>query len=458
MAIQPANPSTGELLPAPALLSPSELAHALDATSKAQRAWAALPVAERVAPLRRIAALLRADAEALANLAAREMGKPVVQGRAEVEKCATGCEYYAEHAATWLAPEPAPSDALRSHLRFDPLGIVLAVMPWNFPYWQVFRCAAPILAAGNAMLLKHAPGVPGCAQAIEDLFARAEFPAGVFRNLFVSVETTGALIAHPGVAAVTLTGSPRAGADVAAKAGAALKKCVLELGGSDPFIVLEDVDVAAVARAGAMARCLNAGQTCIAAKRFLVVESVADAFVAHLREAMEALRVGDPLDEATDVGPLARRDLLEALESQLRRTLAAGAKLVTGGRRVGEHGFHFAPTLLDGVTSAMPAAQEETFGPLAAVIRVRDAEEAIAIANASEYGLGASVWTNDVARGEAIAARIEAGGVFVNGVVKSDPRLPFGGIKRSGFGRELGVYGLREFTNVKTVWVGAPAH
>src|SRR5271157_4717812 len=416
--------------------------------------WAETPLAERSAALRRLAAGLRAQAPRLATIAALEMGKPVRQGRAEVEKCAFACEHYAAHAAAMLAPETIETDAARSYVRFDPLGVVLAIMPWNFPFWQVFRFAAPALAAGNVALLKHAPNVPRCALEIERLVSLAGVGEGTLQALFVSTQVTGELIAHPVVKAVTFTGSTRAGADIAAKAGRALKKSVLELGGSDPFLVRADADVAAAARAATQARTQNAGQSCIAAKRFVVVHELADAFVEAFRRELEGLRVGDPQREDTDVGPLAREDLLLALDAQVRRSIEGGAKLVTGGHRLPGPGFFYAPTLLDGVTPGMPVADEETFGPVAAVMRVRDDAEGLSVANQSEYGLGASVWSRDTLAAEALAARIESGSVFVNGLVKSDPRLPFGGIKHSGYGRELSVQGLHEFVNVKTVWVG----
>ncbi|HME69128.1 MAG TPA: NAD-dependent succinate-semialdehyde dehydrogenase [Myxococcota bacterium] len=427
---------------------------ALARASRAAGLWAEAPLAERSAALRRLAAGLRAEAQRLATIAALEMGKPVRQGRAEVEKCAWACEHYAMHAAALLAPEAIESDAARSYVRFDPLGVVLAIMPWNFPFWQVFRFAVPALAAGNVALLKHAPNVPRCALEIERMVSSAGVVEGGFQALFVSTQVAGELIAHPVVKAVTFTGSTRAGADIAAKAGRALKKSVLELGGSDPFLVRADADVAAAARAATQARTQNAGQSCIAAKRFVVVHELADAFVEAFRRELEGLQLGDPQREDTDVGPLAREDLLLALDSQVRRSIEAGAKLVTGGQRLPGPGFFYAPTLLDGVTPGMAVADEETFGPVAAVMRVRDDAEALSVANKSEYGLGASVWSRDTHAAEALAARIESGSVFVNGLVKSDPRLPFGGIKHSGYGRELSVQGLHEFVNVKTVWVG----
>jgi succinate-semialdehyde dehydrogenase/glutarate-semialdehyde dehydrogenase len=382
------------------------------------------------------------------------MGKPVRQGRAEIEKCAWACAHYADHAADMLAPQVVETDAARSYVRFDPLGVVLAIMPWNFPFWQVFRFAAPALAAGNVVLLKHAANVPRCAQEIERIVARAGVVEGGLQALLISRQVASELIAHPVVKAVTFTGSTRAGTEIAAKAGHALKKSVLELGGSDPFLVRGDADVAAAARAAAQARTQNAGQSCIAAKRFVVVHEVADAFVEAFRRALEGLRVGDPQREDTDVGPLAREDLLGTLEGQVQRSIEAGAKLVTGGHRLPGPGFFYTPTLLDAVRPGMAVADEETFGPVAAVMRVKDDAQAVEVANQSEYGLGASVWSRDDRAAEALAARIESGSVFVNGIVKSDPRLPFGGVKHSGYGRELSVQGLHEFVNVKSVWVG----
>ncbi|HBZ71407.1 MAG TPA: succinate-semialdehyde dehydrogenase [Deltaproteobacteria bacterium] len=456
MPFRSIDPFRGELHESFPELDSHGLDLALAQAGRAAGLWAATPMAERALALRRLGTELRSQAPRLALLAALEMGKPVRQGRAEVEKCAWACDHYAVHAAAMLAPEAIETEAVRSYVRFDPLGVVLAIMPWNFPFWQVFRFAVPALAAGNVALLKHAPNVPRCALEIERLVSLAGVVEGGLQALFVSTQTTGELIAHPVVKAVTFTGSTRAGAEIAAQAGRALKKSVLELGGSDPFLVRADADIPAVARAATQARVQNAGQSCIAAKRFVVAHELADAFVEAFRRELEGLRVGDPQREETDVGPLAREDLLLTLDAQVRRSVDAGAKLVTGGRRLPGPGFFYAPTLLDGVAPGMPVADEETFGPVAAVMRVKDDEEAVAIANASEYGLGASVWSRDTHAAEALAARIESGSVFVNGMVKSDPRLPFGGIKHSGYGRELSVHGLREFVNVKTVWVGRP--
>ncbi len=433
--------------------SSAQAAALLAAAAAAFPAWRDAGIPARAAVLRRAGALLRERRDALATLAVREMGKPIAQAEAEVEKCAAACEWFAEHAAAALAPETIASDATRSGVRNLPFGVVLAVMPWNFPFWQVVRAATPALAAGNTVALKHASNVPGVALAIEALFRDAGAPPGVFTTLLVGARDVPALIAHPAIAAVTLTGSEAAGREVAACAGRALKPCVLELGGSDPFVVLADADLDAVVPLAVTARVQNNGQSCIAAKRFIVVEPLADAFAERFARAMDALVVGDPLDRATQVGPLAKPEFVDDLEDQVRRSIAAGARLLVGGRRPpGLRGAFYAPTVLAEVRPGCPAFDEETFGPVAPVIRARDDAEALTLANHSRFGLGASVWTRDAARGEAFAARIEAGAVFVNGIVKSDPRLPFGGIKASGWGRELGVAGLRAFTNLQTHW------
>jgi succinate-semialdehyde dehydrogenase/glutarate-semialdehyde dehydrogenase len=455
MAYRSVDPTTGRLLEEHPTLAPGQIAAVLERAEAAFRSWRGSAFRERARVLRRAAELLRAEQAIHAETMALEMGKPVREGRAEIEKCAWGCEFYAEHGEAFLAPEPAPSDAARSYVRFDPLGPVLAIMPWNFPFWQVFRFAAPALMAGNVGILKHASNVPRCAKAIEDLLRRAGCPPGVFQAPLIASGEIPALIRHPALRAVTLTGSEKAGAEVGAAAGSVCKKTVLELGGSDPFIVLDDVDVAAVAAQAARARTVNSGQSCIAAKRFLVLEPVAKSFAEAFKRALESLVVGDPRDERTDVGPLARDDLRAELEAQVEATLGEGATLVTGGRRLEGPGFFFPPTLLADVRPGMTAAAQETFGPVAALLSVRTVEEAVEVANASPYGLGASIWCRDPERGEALAPLIEAGHVAVNGIVKSDPRLPFGGVKLSGHGRELARHGMLEFVNVKSVWVGA---
>jgi succinate-semialdehyde dehydrogenase/glutarate-semialdehyde dehydrogenase len=379
------------------------------------------------------------------------MGKPVLQAVAEVEKCSWVCEHYAAHGAGYLAPRPAATDAAESFVRHDPLGVVLAVMPWNFPFWQVFRCAVPALMAGDTVLLKHASNVPGCALAIEEVFADAGLPPGAFATLLVGGAEVAGLVADPAVAAVSLTGSEAAGEVVGAAAGRALKPCVLELGGSDPFIVLADADLDAVVPQAVTARIQNNGQSCIAAKRFIVVGDVYGRFRDAFCAAVSQLRTGNPLDESNDLGPLARADLLDDLEKQVRASVRRGARVLVGGKRGGGPGYFFQPSVLDSVTPGMPAYDEELFGPVAALIAAEGAEDALRIANDTPFGLGASIWTADRARGEELAARIEAGSVFINGMVKSDPRLPFGGIKASGFGRELSEFGIREFVNIKTV-------
>jgi len=452
-ALASINPTTGEVLETFAETPPAERDRILAAAERAFQDWRRRPFAVRADRLRAAARLLRERARACARTMALEMGKPLAQGEAEIEKCAWGCEYYAEHGERLLAEEARPTDGGRSFVRFDPLGPVLAIMPWNFPFWQVFRFAAPALMAGNAAVLKHASNVSRCALEAEALLRDAGFPPDLFRALLVGPDAVPALIADARVRGVTLTGSERAGSEVAACAGRALKKTVLELGGSDPFIVLADADVAAAARTAADARLVNSGQSCIAAKRFIVVDAVADRFLEPFVAAMRARRVGDPLDPATQIGPQARRDLRDGLHRQVETSRARGATLLLGGELPEGAGAFYPPTVLAAVAPGMPAFDEETFGPVAAVVRARDEEDALRLANASAYGLGASLWTADRARAERLVPHIEAGSVFVNGLVRSDPRLPFGGIKRSGYGRELAEYGLREFVNVKSVWI-----
>jgi len=448
------DPATGLAIQTYPETSAAEIDRRLTAAAAAQSSWGRLPVERRLEPFLRLAAILIRDRDALAALAVHEMGKPIAQAESEVEKCARCCAWMAEHAGTILNPESAATEARASYVRFDPLGLVLAVMPWNFPFWQVIRAAVPALAAGNGVVLKHASNVPGCALAIERAFAEA-FPAELFTALLIPGSAAEALLDDPRIAAVTLTGSEPAGRAVAARAGAALKPSVLELGGSDPFVVLADADLDLAVREAVRARLQNNGQSCIAAKRFIVEQPIADAFERAFIEAMSRVAVGDPMDRATEVGPLARADLVDALDRQVRESVAAGATLATGGKRLDRPGSFYAPTVLTQVSPGMPAFDEETFGPLATVTRARDAEHAITLANQSGFGLGASVWTRDTVRAETLAARVDAGSVFVNGMVRSDPRLPFGGVKRSGYGRELSAFGIREFVNVKTVWVEA---
>ncbi len=404
--------------------------------------------------MRKMAVMLRERKDRYAALMTGEMGKPITEALAEIEKCAWTCDFYAENAERFLADEPVPTNAGRSLVAYEPLGVVLAVMPWNYPFWQVVRFAAPALMAGNGVVLKHASNVPQCALAIEEAFRDAGFPAGLFRTVLLAGGAAEPLIADERVRAVTLTGSSDTGARIAEVAGRHLKKVVLELGGSDPFVVLADADLDAAAQTGARARAQNAGQSCIAAKRFIVTGEVADIFERKLAAALSALRVGDPKDPKTQVGPLARADLRDALERQVRDSVRMGARVVTGGKRSDRRGFFYEPTLLADVTPEMPVVAEETFGPVAALLRARDTDDAIAIANATPYGLGASLWTRDLALADALARRIGSGSVFVNSMVFSDPRLPFGGTKRSGYGRELSGHGIREFVNVKTIWMG----
>ena len=455
MSFQTTDPATGVVHASYDTIDDAALRAAVAASAQVFGVWRARPVAERAAVLSRLAERLRARAGTLAGTMAREMGKPAAQGRAEAEKCAWVCEWYAAHAEAFLAPERVATDARESFVAYEPLGPIFAIMPWNFPLWQVFRFAAPNLAAGNVALLKHAESVPGCALAIVSLLEEAGLPPGVWTNLFVTHAQAAAVIAHPDVRAVTLTGSTRAGRAVAREAGAHLKKVVLELGGSDAYLVLEDADLESAASACAASRLLNSGQSCIAAKRFIVVDAVREEFTGHLAARMRAAKMGDPMDEATTLGPLARSDLRETLHRQVEDSLARGARRVMGGLVPEGPGAFYPATVLDRVRPGMPAFDEELFGPVAAVIGARDEAEAIRLANASRYGLGAAVFSRDVARARLIAThRIEAGTCAVNDFVRSDPRLPFGGVKESGHGRELARHGLLEFVNVKTIVVG----
>jgi succinate-semialdehyde dehydrogenase/glutarate-semialdehyde dehydrogenase len=448
------NPTTGEEIASYPEMSTEEAVEIVGATHEAFLAWRETPFAERRRLLTAAATLLENDREHHAGLMVREMGKPIVQARAEVDKCAWVCRYYAENGERFLAPEQIETDATKSYVAFEPLGTVLAVMPWNFPYWQVFRFAAPALAAGNTSLLKHASNVQGCALAIEEIFHRAGFPDQAFRTLVVGSSRVAAIIEDNRVKAVTLTGSTPAGKAVASQAGSLLKKTVLELGGSDPYVLLEDADLDLAVSACVAGRLLNSGQSCIAAKRFIVPESLRAEFEHRCRAEMEPKVMGDPMDEATDVGPLARLQFRQEIHRQVRESLDAGARLLLGGEIPDGPGAFYPPTLLTDVREGMPAYAEELFGPVAAILPVSDEEEALRVANDTPFGLGAAVFTRDQERGEEIARhRLEAGSCFVNAFVKSDPRLPFGGIKESGYGRELSRFGIREFVNIKTVYV-----
>ncbi len=449
------NPATEESIAEHAPHSAAQIDAKLQAAAAGFASWRHTDFEERTALMQTAAGLLRSRKGTLASLIAAEMGKPIVEAESEVEKCAGACEYFAAHARAMLASEVIQSDAVRSCVRYEPLGAVLAIMPWNFPFWQVFRFAAPHLMAGNVGVLKHAPNVIGCARAIVKIFTDAGFPTGVFSTLVVDTAAIKSMLEHPAIVAVTLTGSERAGRAVAAQAGAALKKAVLELGGSDPFLVLADADISKVATAAAKARCVNAGQSCIAAKRFIVDSSIADEFEAAFAMEMAGMKLGDPTKRDTQVGPLARKDLAEHLAEQVAKSVAMGARVVVGGHHRSP-GFYYAPAVLTEVAPGMPVFDEETFGPVGAVVRAADEHDMVALANRSRYGLGASIWTRDLDRADRLAGKLDCGGVFVNGPVKSDARLPFGGIKNSGFGRELSTAGIREFMNVKTVWVGKP--
>lgn len=453
MAIASVNPADGKALRTFEAATDAAIDAALERAHRTFLAWRATPFAERSAKMMRAAAILDEDRRRFAETMTLEMGKPIGAALAEVEKCAWVCRFYAEQAEAFLAPTEVATDAGRSYVRHDPIGPVLAVMPWNFPFWQVFRFAAPALMAGNVGLLKHASNVPQSALAIEEVFARAGFPEGSFQTLLVGTEAVQRMIDDPRVAAVTLTGSEGAGIAVGRAAGAQIKKAVLELGGSDPFVVLPTADVAKAAATAVKARTINNGQSCIAAKRFIVHEAVYDEFARRFVAGMEALAVGDPLDPATEIGPLATASIRDELALQVEQSVAKGAKVLTGGKKLDRPGYYYAPTVLADPVPGSPAWDDELFGPVATLFRVASLDEAIAIANHPVFGLGASFWSNDAVEIERATREIEAGSVFVNGMVKSDPRLPFGGIKRSGFGRELAAHGIREFVNVKSVWI-----
>ncbi len=453
MAIATINPATGETVKSFEPLSDREIEEKIARADQAFRDSRRTTFDERALRMTRAAEILESEKRRFGELMTTEMGKPIKAAISEAEKCVRACRYYAETAAAHLADESVETNASRSYIRYEPLGAVLAVMPWNFPFWQVFRFAAPALMAGNVGLLKHASNVPQCALAIEEIFSRAGFPEGAFQTLLIGSDKVERVIDDARVKAATLTGSNPAGASVARLAGERIKKTVLELGGSDPFIIMPSANIAEAAKTAVTARTINNGQSCIAAKRFIVHEGVADEFERRFVEAMRSLKVGDPMDEATDIGPLATRGILEELEEQVRKSVEAGARVLAGGGRITGRGYYYAPTVLTDIPKDSPAYAEEMFGPVAAVFRVRDIDEAIAVANDTVFGLGSSAWTNDEAERARFIDEIEAGNVFINEMVASDPRMPFGGVKQSGYGRELSVYGIREFVNIKTVWI-----
>ncbi|AOV16271.1 succinate-semialdehyde dehydrogenase [Acidihalobacter aeolianus] len=457
MSFRSIDPATGETVTTYDAMSADQINDTLNRAVAAQREWAATDFAERAARFHALADRLVEAKDEFATLMSHEMGKLHAQGVAEVEKCAWVCRFYADHAEAFLRPEPVKTEAYRSYVNFRPLGVVLAIMPWNYPFWQVLRFAAPAMMAGNGAVLKHAPNVFGCSLALERTFREAGFPKHLFRSLLVDIPETTAAIHDPRIAAVSITSSVRAGRAVASEAGRALKKCVLELGGSDPYIVLEDADLERAVEVGVIARFQNGGQSCIAAKRFIVVDEVYDAFERKFVEAVGRLRMGDPRNPDTQVGPMARIDLRDELADQVRRSAITGARILVGGEVPAGPGAYYPPTVLTDVEPGMAAWSEELFGPVATLIRVRDEAEALRVANGTEFGLSGAVWTRDLVRGERIAAEgIESGAAFVNTMSKSDPRMPFGGIRHSGYGRELSIHGIREFVNVHSVWVEGP--
>jgi len=446
------NPYTEEVLNELPLMSRTEVSTLAAKARLAFSHWKNVPVGERTAHLKKLAEVLRAEKRNYGTLITQEMGKPIRDAMAEVEKCAVLADYFSENAARFLEPEVVKTEARKSYVTFEPLGVVLAIEPWNFPFWQVFRVAVPALAAGNAVLLKHASNVPMTALAIEDAVRKAGFPENLFKTLLISPDEAMKLIDDDLVDAVSLTGSNRAGEEVGSRAGRRIKNLVLELGGSDPFIVLDDADIAKAGRTAAQARVINSGQSCIASKRFIVMEKVADEFTRHFISRLKELKVGDPLDETTDIGPLSRKDILEGLKAQLRDARAKGAEVIELSLDQTK-GFFMAPTLVLNPTGNMKVLSEEVFGPIAPIVVVKDEDDAVRVANDTEYGLGASIWSRDIDRAERLSRRIEAGSIAINDFVKSDPRLPFGGVKKSGVGRELSHYGLKELVNIKTIVV-----
>jgi len=453
MAIATINPATGEVLKQFPALTDAEVDGRIAKAARAFQSFRKTSFADRAKWMLKAGEILEAEKTELGRLMTLEMGKTFSSAVAEAAKCATACQYYAENAAKFVADEVIETSATKSYIHYQPVGIVLAVMPWNFPFWQVFRFIAPGLMAGNVGLLKHASNVPQCALKIEEIIVRAGFPAGVFQTLLIGASQVDRILNDPRVAAATLTGSEQAGIQVGISAAKRIKKVVLELGGSDPFIVMPSANIDEAASTAVKARVINNGQSCIAAKRFIVHEQIADKFEKEFVSRMQALKLGDPFDEKTDVGPLATPDAVKDLDTDVQKTLHAGAKLLTGGKAVNGPGNFYLPTVLTNIPKDSPAYREEFFGPVASIFRVKNLDEAIAIANDSRFGLGASAWTNDPNERERLINELEAGMVFINQMVASDPRVPFGGVKASGHGRELGPYGIREFTNIKTVWI-----
>jgi succinate-semialdehyde dehydrogenase/glutarate-semialdehyde dehydrogenase len=453
MSITTTNPATGKTIRTFEPYSSARVNESIDRAVAAYREHRKSSFAERAVRMRAAAGILDAECRELGRLMTLEMGKPFKAAIAEAEKCATACRYYADNAEHFLADEPVKMESGNAWVAFQPIGVVLAIMPWNFPFWQVFRFAAPALMAGNVGILKHASNVPQCALAIEDIFSRAGFVEGAFQTLLIGSEAVEGIIADPRIAAVTLTGSEGAGRSVASAAGKNLKKSVIELGGSDPFVVMPSADLAAVVSTAVSARMINNGQSCIAAKRFIVHEKIYDAFLEAFVARVSAVKVGDPMDETTELGPLATAAIRDELDAQVKATVAKGGRLLTGGKKLEREGYFYEPTVLVDIPADAPAARDELFGPVASVFKAKDLTESIGIANGTTFGLGASAWTRDDAERDRFIAEIESGLLFINGMVASDPRLPFGGVKNSGFGRELGEFGIREFVNIKSVRV-----